>query len=389
MAENHTTIQLPGKTVRILGTAHVSKDSAMEAKELILSTNPDTVCIELDEERIASIQNPDAWKNTNITDVIRQKRTTYMLATILLSSYQKRLASSFGIEAGQEMIESISAAEQVGAKLIGIDRSIRTTFMRIWQNMGVTEKYKLIYSGLLSFLDDEEITEEDLSELMGKDMLSSALGELANEFPAVKKYLVDERDMYLAASIEQAEGESVVAIVGAAHMDGLLASFGKNVDKSQLETLKTASKASKAAGWIIPVAIVAIIIATLFMDSGAGFEQIKTWTMTTGILAAIGTILAGGHPASIATSLLMAPLTTIHPLLAVGWFSGLVEAKMRKPTVGDFESLSDDLDKISGLWKNKVTRVILVIFLANLGASIGTIMGGINVIGIFKGIFRS
>ena len=388
--KSYTVIQSENKTVYLIGTAHVSSVSADEAFSLIKEVRPGTVCIELDNERIESLKNPDSWKNTDIFSVIKEKKTSYFLVNIILSSYQSRLAKQFDINAGQEMTDSIKAAGEVGAQVVGIDRSIKTTFMRIWRNLGFFEKMKLIFSGLMSFLSDEEITEDDLAEIRDQDMLESALSELSLSFPTVKKYLVDERDMYLAESIKECSGDTVVAVVGAAHVPGIIENFEKSensTDKSELEFIPPPSAAGKIAGWLIPMALLFMMVYTLISDFSSGLEQLKQWSLYTGILAAAGTLLAGGHIASILVSLVLAPLTALHPLLAVGWFSALTEAKIRKPKVSDFESLPSDLSTFRGFMRNKVIKILLVAALANLGATIGVFIGGINIITIFRNLF--
>ena len=55
-----------------------------------------------------------------------------MLANLVLGSYQKKLADQLGTDVGQEMLQGIQAAEETGAQLVLADRSIQTTFMRIW-----------------------------------------------------------------------------------------------------------------------------------------------------------------------------------------------------------------------------------------------------------------
>ena len=59
-------------------------------------------------------------------------------------------------------------------------------------------------------------------------------------------------------------------------------------------------------------------------------------------------------------------------MIAAGWVAGLIEAFLRKPKVRDFESLSDDILSVRGFWKNKVTRLLLIVILANVGSSVGT-----------------
>ncbi|PKM48347.1 MAG: TraB family protein, partial [Firmicutes bacterium HGW-Firmicutes-6] len=147
------------------------------------------------------------------------------------------------------------------------------------------------------------------------------------------------------------------------------------------------SNVGKVIGWMIPIILLALIVVTFIANPSSGWEQAKTWILWTGLLAALGTLLAGGHILSVLTAFVAAPITTLHPLLAAGWFAGMTEAHFRKPKVEDFESLPKDLGSIKGLWRNKVTKVLMVVVFANLGSSIGTWLGGINIIGIFINTF--
>lgn len=385
--ENVKVYNIGEKTIYVLGTAHVSARSAEEAYELIHEIKPDSVCVELDDARIESLRNPKKWSDTDIISIIKSKQSAFMLANLILSSYQKRLADQFGISAGQEMILSMKAADELGSKVVPVDRPIKTTFMRIWRKMNFMDKMKLIFNVVLGFVDDEAIDESDLEQLKSQDMLTSALTELGESFPSLKRYLVDERDEFIAKSILNAPGKTIVAVVGAAHtvgMDEILRSGNApEEDLKELKEIPKGSKAGKIIGWGIPVFIIAMIVFTLFKDLSAGFDQIGTWVFYNGALSALGTALAGGHIISVIVSFIVAPITSLDPFTAAGWFAGLTEAYLRKPTVKDFESLSDDLTSIKGLWKNRITRLLLVVVFSNLGSSIGTFIGGADIFSIF------
>jgi pheromone shutdown protein TraB len=98
--------------------------------------------------------------------------------------------------------------------------------------------------------------------------------------------------------------------------------------------------------------------------------------LTTGILGALGAAAAGAHPASIASAFIASPLTPLHPALASGMVSGAVELWARKPRVGDFQTLRDDVVTVRGWWRNRVARVFLVFFLTSLGTAIGVWIAG-------------
>ncbi len=386
-SENVKIYNIGEKTIYVLGTAHVSAHSAEEAYELIHEVKPDSVCVELDDARIESIRNPKGWEDTDIISIIKNGQSAFMLANLILSSYQKRLADNFGISAGQEMIMSMKAADELGAKIVPVDRPIKTTFMRIWRKMGLWDKMKLVFNVVLGFVDDEEIEEDDLEALKSQDMLTSALTELGESFPSLKKYLVDERDEFIAKSILNAPGKTVVAVVGAAHTVGmheiLTKGEAKEAELKELKEIPKGSKAGKFIGWGIPLFIIAMIVFTLIKDLSAGFDQIGSWVLYNGALSALGTALAGGHILSVIVSFIVAPITSLDPFTAAGWFAGLTEAYVRKPTVKDFESLSDDLSSIKGLWKNRITRLLLVVVFSNLGSTIGTFIGGADIFSVF------
>ena len=265
------------------------------------------------------------------------------------------------------------------------DRPIKITFSRIWNKLGLWEKSKLLVSIIASIFDNETSSEEDLASLKEADALEAALNEVGKEFPIVKKVLVDERDIYLATKIKNAPGEKIVAVIGAAHANGIVNNLNGDVDLSLLEDVKKKKGFGSIVKWLIPLFIIFMIVYTLFTNRSVGAEQIKSWILWNGSLAAFGTLLAFGHPLSILTSFIMAPITSLNPLLAVGWFSGLVEAFLRKPKVKDFEDIAQDTSTFKGFWKNRVTRILLIVVFANLFSSIGTIVSGI---GIFSAFFQ-
>lgn len=379
MTDEHVTkVEYEGKTIFLIATAHVSKESAALVKKVIEEERPDSVCVELDEERYQSMQNPSAWESTNLVKVIRQKKVGFLAANLFLGSYQKRIAKKLDSPVGGEMIQGIESAKAVGAQIVLADRSLQTTFLRVWRSLSLWEKMKLVVS--LLFSEGGEITDQDLKELMQKDMLESVLAGVREKFPKVGEILISERDWFLASKIREAPGSKVVAVLGGAHVPGVTAEIPKARDISRIALVPPAGKASKVVGWIIPAAIMALFIYAFVGGIEAGIRQLSAWVLWTGILAAAFTALSFAHPLSILTSFVAAPFTTINPVLACGWFTGLVEASIKKPTVHDLQNVSKDISSIKGFYRNRLLRTLLVIFMANIGASIGTFIAGADII---------
>jgi pheromone shutdown-related protein TraB len=381
--ENITRIDLDGKEIILIGTAHVSKQSVEQVKEVIDREQPDSVCIELDDQRFKSIMEGSKWRETDIFKVIKEKKATLLLMNLAISSFQNRLAKQFDTKPGQEMIQGIESAKEIGAELVLADRNIQITFSRIWNNVSFWGKGQLLTSIIYSIFNKESISEEELEKMKTQDTLNASLAEISEAFPRLKKPLIDERDQYLAQKIKEAPGKKVVAVLGAAHVPGITKEIHNDQDLEALTKIKPKSKTPQIIGWAIPVLIVALIAFTFFLNPAAGMDQAISWILWTGITAAIGAAAALAHPLAILSAFLAAPITTLHPLLAAGWVSGIVQAYIKRPSVADFETLSEDVFSIKGFWRNKFTRVLLVIILTNIGGSIGTLIGGADVIRTF------
>lgn len=388
-ANNLHRILMEDREIILIGTAHVSKKSAEEVRQVILTEKPATVCVELCQARYKTITDKDKWQNTDIFSIIKQGKAVLLLINLVLSSYQKRLARQFGIEPGQEMLQGITSAREIEATLCLADRDIQTTLMRIWRKVGLWGKIKLLFQLLFSLILSEDITEEEMEKMKTQDMLTSILNEMSNSFPQFKSVLVDERDQYLAQKIKEAPGNKVVAVLGAAHIPGVTKELYKEHDLKLLSQVPPPSKTGKVLGWSIPIVILLLIASTFSVDRTAGLDQIISWILWNGSLAALGTLLALAHPLSILVAFIVSPISSLNPLLAAGWFAGLMEAYIRKPNVQDFENISDDIHSLRGFWRNKVTHVLLVVVLANLGSSVGALVGGVDVIRHFINTFIS
>jgi len=374
-SNNHSihSIDINDKKITILGTAHVSKESAGLVTSVINEQRPDTVCVELCESRYKSIKQKQKWQETDIIKVIREKKTFLLLSNLMLASFQKRIAEKFDLRPGEEMIKAIETAELTGAEIHLVDRDIRVTLRRTFRNLGIWGKIKLFVQMIFSLGQIDDITEEDIENMKQKDALESILSEVGKKHPVIKKVLIDERDKYLACKIRNAPGNNIVAVVGAGHLPGIKKYIDQKIDIQELEQLPPKSKASVVLKWGFPSLILMLFILGFFFGgTHAGTHMIKWWLLANGLLAGIGALAALAHPLTIGSSILAAPLTSLNPMIAAGWVSGMVEALVRKPKVKDIVNLPEDILTVKGFWKNKVTRILLVVVFTNMGSAIGT-----------------
>lgn len=381
--ENITRILQDGKEYILIGTAHVSKRSAEQVKEVIEEEKPDSVCIELDEQRYQALMAGSRWKEMDIFKVIKEKKATLLLMNLVISSFQKRLAKQFGIQPGQEMIQGIESAKEAGSELVLADRNIQITFARIWHNIGFWGKMKLMLQIFTGIFSQETITEEEMEKMKSQDMLNAMLQDFTEAFPKLKTPLIDERDQYLAQKIKHAPGEKIVAVLGAAHIPGIKEEIKKEHDLDVLNKIPPKSKVPKIIGWSIPIIIIGLIAYTFISNPVAGMQQTVSWILWNGSFAALGAIIAFAHPLAVVSAFVVAPFSSFIPFIAAGWVSGFVQAYIRRPNVGDLENLAEDVFTVKGFWNNKATRILLIVALTNVGSTIGTFVGGADVIRLF------
>lgn len=362
-------------------------------REVIAREQPRVIAVELDESRYKALMEPERWKQTKLVDVIKQGKAFLLLAQAFLGSYQRRLGEKFGVQPGSEMLAAIDDAKAGNMELVLADRDIGVTLKRAWGRMGLREKFRITWefmkalTGAAEAMDDPRKAEEmNPDDLLKEDALSLMMEELSAFAPSVSDVLVRERDAYLAGKIrtaaEKAGDGKVVAIIGAGHLKGVEAHL-KNPDgipeAATLETLPQKFPWGKTIAWGLFAAIIGVTGYLLYQSLYGGRAECLTnlqdlaiqWVLITGAFSAVGAAVALAHPLSILVAFVGAPIATIHPLVATGWLSGLTEAYVRQPSVADYEGLS----KMTGLrdfWKNRVTRVLLVAALTNIGAMIAT-----------------
>lgn len=370
-------ISIEGKEVYLVGTAHVSKESVEEVRATIQTVRPQSVCVELCQSRYKVMTDKEAWRKMDIFKIIRERKAMFLLAQLLVSSFYRKLGEKLGVQPGAEMLEAINQAGQVKAKIVLADRDIEITIKRVWGYLGFWNKLKMLTGMIMSIFIGEEINEEMIEKLKHGDELENALAEFTKKFPQIKRRLIDERDIYLSQKIRNAPGEKIVAVVGAGHIAGIKEDIKTEQSVEKLIETPPPTILTQILKWWIPIAFAAIL-AYGFWSMGLKhfLDSLKIWCLVTGGFSAAGAAIAFGHPLSILTAFIAAPIMTLHPLLATGWFAGLVEAYIRKPTVEDFEKLPESISTFRGFWKNHVTRILLVVAFSNLGAMIGSWTAG-------------
>ncbi|MFP4259287.1 MAG: TraB/GumN family protein [Desulfovermiculus sp.] len=371
-----TTVDVHGKTVHIVGTAHVSQASVDDVRRTISMTQPDTVCVELCPSRFQAMIQPDDWKKMDIYRVVKEKKSLFLLIQLILSAFYRSIARQLGVQPGAEMLAAVNMAKEQGAGLILADRDVNITLKRVWGYLSWWHKLKMLFHLLTSLILPHNVDEASIEDLKDKDQLEVVMDQMARSYPQVKKRLIDERDLYLAHSVQNAPGRVVVAVVGAGHVPGMVNALPTRIDTASLLELPPASMWPRILKWAIPIIILGLLLYGLIQGPEYSVQSISIWVLVNGVFSALAVSLALAHPITIASTFVAAPLTSLNPTIAAGWVAGLVQAWVKKPTVADLEDLPGALGSVRSFWLNPVCRILLVVVLANLGSSLGTFVAG-------------
>jgi len=376
-------VSVPSKTIILVGTVHVSQDSANLVRQAIEEEKPDGVCVELDTRRFEALSQQHKWESLDLKAIIRKKQLSTLLANLLLASYQKRLGDQLGVLPGMEMLEAIRVANKHDIPIFLCDRDVRVTMRRAWRSTPFIKKSMLVSSLMLSVFDTEPVTEESLQNLKKQDVLSEMMKELGTEVPTLKEVLIDERDHYLAEKILQADGETVVAVVGAGHVEGMKSVLQqiRRADLQALDMIPPVSPIWKWIGWSIPAIIVGSIAWIGFQKGAAAAgENALFWIVANGIPSGLGAILALAHPLTIFVAVAGAPFTSLTPVIGVGYVTAFVQAYVQPPVVREFQTVAEDIAIPRRWWKSRLLRIFLAFLFPTIGSVIGTWVGGTRIV---------
>ncbi len=384
------TLQCGDVHYRLHGIAHTDPAAIEQLREQIASGQFDAVAVELCPSRHAALIQPDVWGETDLFRVLKDGKAGMLAATLALGGWQQRLAEQSGVEPAAEIRAVIEIALAQGLPVLLIDRDLGITLKRLSLRLPRGQRFQMFGGLLEGILSTDPIEADTLNYLREGDMLETALAPYVDRSDTLREVLIDERDRYMAARLceeSQSEGyQKVLVLAGEGHLDGVSTQLqsGATCAQPQAVVAELEQVSKRSSRWrFIPWLVVALVLIGFAIGFSRGADLgsmlVLDWILINGVLSGLGAAIAGAHPLTILAAFLAAPWTSLNPMIGASMVAGAVEVYLRKPRVSDFDTLRHDLTRLSGWWRNRVSRTLMVFFLAGLGSSIGTYVAGFRI----------
>ena len=218
------------KNIYLIGTSHISPESSRDVGKFISELRPEVVALELDPGRLRALFEVKQAK-FGFKD-IKSVGFKGFIFSLLGAWAERKLGEKVGTVPGVEMKRAIKSAKLVDAKLALIDQDIRLTLRKLSKNISWRDKFNFLREILKSVVWRKSSISFDLSSVPSDEVISVLVEEVKKTYPGIYKVLIAERNIIMAKRLIKLahENKSVVAVVGAGHIDGMRNFIEKHYD---------------------------------------------------------------------------------------------------------------------------------------------------------------
>ncbi|KAL3521497.1 hypothetical protein ACH5RR_019646 [Cinchona calisaya] len=259
----------------LIGTAHISQESANYVERVIRAVKPDNVVVELCRSRAGIM-----YTSTDSDGEINKKLGSSMFSLsgtgffgavgrsidlggqtalalrILLAAFSSKFSSEVNRPFGDEFRAARKAAEEIGAQMVLGDRPIEITLERAWNSLTLKEKLSLLTSVIGGITSSSDLSVKKLKESSARYDDSFRLYEqLSFSYPSLLQPLIHERDTYLAWSLKRSKAvnnsKQVVGVIGKGHMNGIIYSLISDQGNLRFRDLVGQRPSRDGTSWVV------------------------------------------------------------------------------------------------------------------------------------------
>ncbi|KAB5532407.1 hypothetical protein DKX38_019077 [Salix brachista] len=298
------------EAIWLVGTTHISSQSAAQVERVVRAVKPDNVVVELCRSRrvfvffigvrfIAGIMyisdegevgqqlrsSMFSLSGTGFFGAVGRSINlggqTALALRLLLALFSSKISSDVNRPFGDEFRAARKVAEEIGAQIVLGDRPIEITLERAWNSLKWKEKLSLVIAVVRGITSSSDISKSSFKASSTDDGTFQLYKQLSFSYPSLLQPLIHERDTYLAWSLKRSKAvnnsKRVVGVIGKGHMNGVI--YALISDQGNLRFRDVAGRSSSGDGG--SNGFVAGLVKSLVRDTVVGillwqlYEQIK------------------------------------------------------------------------------------------------------------------
>jgi hypothetical protein len=247
-------------------TAPASRESKIIVPQISEVYGPDGGMVLVSEPAASSSPGEDGAAPLPTTKPSAKKESNNPIMKAATATVGKQLKGMYsrldaaGFDSGEEFVRAVKEGQKLGADIVLGDRDVEVTLRRVTEGLAKTDLKALLSpdselektlegmvpvnaavgerlaggsgSGQQQELTDAQFKEELTSfveTMKTKDNVKKIMGQLQRVAPFLYEALVSERDVYMATGLNGLnELETIVAVVGIAHADGIETTLQQN-----------------------------------------------------------------------------------------------------------------------------------------------------------------
>ncbi|XP_059304864.1 uncharacterized protein LOC132056601 isoform X1 [Lycium ferocissimum] len=290
------------EAIWLIGTSHLSLESALDVERVIRTVRPENVVVELCRSRAGIMYTSDdsdlnqplksnmfSLSGTGFFGALGRSINlggqTALALRVLLALFSSKMSSSANRPFGDEFRAARKAAEDIGAQIVLGDRPIEITLERAWTSLKWKEKTSLIVSVFSGITSTADLSTKELKESSSDDSNFQLYEKLSFTYPSLLQPLLHERDMFLAWSLKRSKAvnksKQVVGIIGKGHMNGVIYSLVSDQGNLRFRDLAGKSPSGGLSGWVTTLfgnlvrdTIIGVLLWLLYEQITSGLKLI-------------------------------------------------------------------------------------------------------------------
>ncbi|XP_015166800.1 traB domain-containing protein isoform X4 [Solanum tuberosum] len=304
------------EAIWLIGTNHLSMQSAVDVERVIRTLKPENVVVELCRSRQVAISeqnfkfefragimytsdeidlnqplksNMFSLSGTGFFGAVGRSINlggqTALALRVLLALFSSKMSSSANRPFGDEFRAARKAAEDTGAQIVLGDRPIEITLERAWTSLKWKEKTSLLLSVFGGITSSAELSTKALKESSSDDSSFQLYEKLSFSYPSLLQPLLHERDTFLAWSLKRSKAvnncKQVVGIIGKGHMNGVIYSLVSDQGNLRFRDLAGKSPSGGLSGWTTTIfgnlvrdTIIGVLLWLLYEQLTSGLKLI-------------------------------------------------------------------------------------------------------------------